>query len=53
MSENIETQVKISIFGVDEYDIDFSQNLVDLTTACWNNFPHKELGGKCPEELFF
>jgi len=44
-------QFRMDVF--DEYDIDFSQNLVDLTTACWNNFPHKELGGKCPEELFY
>ncbi len=43
-------QFRMDIF--DEYDIDFSQNLLDLTSSCWNYFPHKVLDGKCPTELF-
>jgi len=43
-------QFRMDIF--DEYKIDFSQNLIDLLSDCWNYFPHKELDGKCPTELF-
>lgn len=44
------TQFWMDIF--DEYDIDFSQNLIDLTASCWNYSPHKVLNGKCPAELY-
>jgi hypothetical protein len=43
-------QFRMDIF--DKHDIDFSQNLVDLIIACRNHFPHKNLDGQCPADLF-
>lgn len=43
-------EFRIDVF--DEYNIDLSQNLLDLVTTCRNNFPHKELNGKCPSEIY-
>lgn len=32
--------------------LEFNQNLIDLIISCWNNFPHKSLWWKSPNEFW-
>lgn len=37
----------------DSNNIEYSQNVIDLSTNCWNNFPHKALWWKSPAEVYW